>query len=238
MTNLIATIKITECDPVVVKKELAARPELLRPPSSPLLQWSSGRRFCSEPLAQVDSGRSSLASLGSQESLEDGPEDPDVFSDSFSDDESDEETSSCCSTNNIEYFIQYYTEKWSEWTVPASKIHLTNSTVSSTHKEIIKRGYWHGSVWVHERSSESLEDVRSFVNEVNTLCKIRHENVQLFMGICLDLPDNKLGLIMRYNDMQYSPVLCSNTITIYPCFKTTSYPLQYPSIPHSPLSIS
>ena len=63
-----------------------------RLPSLSLLQWSSGRRYCSEPGALVDSGRSSLTSLGSQESLaEDYPEELDVFSDSYcsSDEESD-----------------------------------------------------------------------------------------------------------------------------------------------------
>lgn len=43
----------------------------------------------------------------------------------------------------------------------------------------------------------SEEDVDSFVSEVNTLCRIRHENIQLFMGVCLDLPADSMGVVMR-----------------------------------------
>lgn len=58
-------------------------------------------------------------------------------------------------------------------------------------------GYWHGTVWIHQRSSQKQEDIHSFAREINTLCRIRHENIQLFMGVCLDLPDDKLGIVMR-----------------------------------------
>lgn len=58
-------------------------------------------------------------------------------------------------------------------------------------------GYWHGKVWVYTRTAHTVEELRSFAVEVNGLCRIRHENIQLFMGVCLDLPHNSLGIVMR-----------------------------------------
>ena len=54
------------------------------------LHWSSGRRSCSEPFgALVDSGRSSLTSYGSEESLL--SDESEVFSDCYSDHEDEDE---------------------------------------------------------------------------------------------------------------------------------------------------
>ena len=54
------------------------------------LQWSNGRRSYSEPFGPlVDSGRSSLTSYGSQESLL--SEDSNVFSDCYTDSEDEED---------------------------------------------------------------------------------------------------------------------------------------------------
>lgn len=50
---------------------------------------------------------------------------------------------------------------------------------------------------MYARTAQTEEDIRSFAVEVNALCRIRHENIQLFMGVCLDLPQNSLGIVMR-----------------------------------------
>ena len=59
-------------------------------------------------------------------------------------------------------------------------------------------GYWHGAVMVYQRTLVDSGEKKDFVSEVKTLCKIRHENVQLFMGVCIDMPEDNVALIMRY----------------------------------------
>ena len=59
------------------------------------------------------------------------------------------------------------------------------------------RGYWHGSVYIRTRKPSGEDDFRIFLDEVATLSCIRHENIQLFMGVCLDMDGGALGIIMR-----------------------------------------
>ncbi|XP_019852299.1 PREDICTED: kinase suppressor of Ras 1-like [Amphimedon queenslandica] len=176
-----------------------------QPPASPLLHWSTGRRVWSEPGGSsglsassllVDSGRSSLTSYGSQESLlftSPLATDSDVFSDCYTDDEEEEEEEDEIEEVPLSVYLQ---GKWKEWMVGSEEIQLYGEAASSC-KETVQKGYWHGNVWVHQRTIKRQEDVRSFANEVNTLCCIRHENIQLFMGVCLDLPaGDTFGIIM------------------------------------------
>ena len=58
-------------------------------------------------------------------------------------------------------------------------------------------GYWHGSVTVHQRQSPLQTNLTSYIREAHTLSKIRHESVQLFLGVCLDLHPDSVALVMR-----------------------------------------
>lgn len=58
-------------------------------------------------------------------------------------------------------------------------------------------GYWHGSVHVHMRTAREVQDFDYFLEEVATLSCIRHENIQLFMGVCLDMTGGTLAIMMR-----------------------------------------
>jgi hypothetical protein len=58
-------------------------------------------------------------------------------------------------------------------------------------------GYWHGSVTVHQKQSPLLTELNVYIQEATTLSKIRHENVQLFLGVCLDLNPDSVALVMR-----------------------------------------
>ena len=57
-------------------------------------------------------------------------------------------------------------------------------------------GYWHGSVTVHERRSMQQSVLNFYIKEAHTLSKIRHENIQLFLGVCLDLHPDSVSLVM------------------------------------------
>lgn len=56
---------------------------------------------------------------------------------------------------------------------------------------LIFRGRWHGDVMIHTfdmSGTESDRLMRSFLDDVRTLTKIRHENVALFMGASIEAP--------------------------------------------------
>ena len=111
-----------------------------------------------------------------------------VFSDCYTDSE-DEEDFEDLSLSRYQYV-------WDEWTIPASDIILHDQLVCNQPNEIVKSGYWHGSVWIYQSSLDNSDDIHSFVSEVKALCRIRHENIQLFMGVCVDLPDKQVGIVM------------------------------------------
>ncbi|XP_034325584.2 kinase suppressor of Ras 2-like [Crassostrea angulata] len=48
----------------------------------------------------------------------------------------------------------------------------------------IYRGRWHGDVNIHD--FHAVSDTSDFWNKVRKLCRIRHENLVLFMGACLE----------------------------------------------------
>ena len=50
---------------------------------------------------------------------------------------------------------------------------------------------------VYQRSLNNVEDTKEFISDVKNLCKIRHENIQLFMGVCIDMPENDVAIVMR-----------------------------------------
>lgn len=49
---------------------------------------------------------------------------------------------------------------------------------------------------IHTRRRSTKKDVEEFLKEVSVLSMIRHENVVLFMGACLEPPN--LAVITRY----------------------------------------
>ena len=58
-------------------------------------------------------------------------------------------------------------------------------------------GYWHGSVEVHSRRSSDDELIRGISSDVQTLSCIRHENIQLFLGVCHDLHSDCISIVME-----------------------------------------
>lgn len=48
------------------------------------------------------------------------------------------------------------------------------------------RGRWHGDVIIHQFDLKSLNEIKSFWSDVQSLSKLRHENLLLFMGIATE----------------------------------------------------
>lgn len=79
-----------------------------------------------------------------------------------------------------------------EWSVPNIDIQYGECVVEGRRVDTF-RGKWHGDVMIHKYQSEDLDQ---FLQDVHTLTKIRHENIALFMGACMESPD--LAIITRY----------------------------------------
>lgn len=84
---------------------------------------------------------------------------------------------------------------WDDWRITESEVSL-GTVISSTEKETVYNGYWHGNVQVRSRRVREVEDLICFLDEVTTLSCIRHENVQLFMGACLSMQEGSLAIVM------------------------------------------
>lgn len=79
-----------------------------------------------------------------------------------------------------------------EWLITASDLSL-DKVLTASERETVYSGYWHGSVVVHARSSP---DRQSTIAEVHTLSNIRHENIQLFLGVCPDMHSDGIAIVM------------------------------------------
>lgn len=74
-----------------------------------------------------------------------------------------------------------------EWEIPYGEVEL-GEVVSATHKGSVFRGRWHGDVMIYTRAHDTPDEISEFHEEVELLSRIRHENVVLFMGACINPP--------------------------------------------------
>ena len=58
-------------------------------------------------------------------------------------------------------------------------------------------GYWHGSVEIHSRRSSDDELVQAIASDIDALSCIRHENIQLFLGVCHNLHYDSISIVME-----------------------------------------
>lgn len=170
--------------------------EGLHTTAAPQLHWNEARRTCSEPTAELHrcGSQLSICSLSSHSG------DDDVFL-------AEPGTSGTTATTTCEpaaaavcgsSFEEEQEEgenSSEEWWIPSSEVAL-NYIISSTDRETIYSGYWHGNVQVHTRHLSSSCSMSCFLDEVSTLSCVRHENIQLFMGACCDHSGQSLALIM------------------------------------------
>lgn len=61
---------------------------------------------------------------------------------------------------------------------------------------VLCRGHWHGDVLIYTyENCQDENEVNGFWETIAQLCMIRHENIVLFMGACVDKPH--LAVITR-----------------------------------------
>lgn len=75
-----------------------------------------------------------------------------------------------------------------EWSIPYSDLQF-GEIVGVSPKGYVYKGRWHGDIMIHTRRRSAKQDVDEFLKEVSVLSMIRHENVVLFMGACLEPPN-------------------------------------------------
>ena len=94
------------------------------------------------------------------------------------------------------YSLPRKKQDMNDWEIPFSDLKFGILKNYSEFCEIWS-GYWHGDVsiklWKVENPSEEFLD--DFRNEIRTLRKLRHHNIQLFMGASIALPN--LAIVTR-----------------------------------------
>ena len=60
--------------------------------------------------------------------------------------------------------------------------------IRSSQDTMIHHGKWHGEVVIHSSRPENDEEVEEWLREVRSLAYIRHENIVLYMGACVEPP--------------------------------------------------
>ncbi|XP_048583504.1 kinase suppressor of Ras 2 isoform X2 [Nematostella vectensis] len=75
-----------------------------------------------------------------------------------------------------------------EWNIPYSDLQFGDK-VGIGPKGHVYKGRWHGEIMIHTVKKSSKIDLEEFLKEVSLLSMIRHENVVLFMGACLEPPN-------------------------------------------------
>lgn len=79
-----------------------------------------------------------------------------------------------------------------EWAIPHTKLKY-GKCLRAGRNTATYAGNWHGEVLIHTRND--VHDLEEFLEEVSLLSMIRHENIALFMGACIDRPN--LAVVTR-----------------------------------------
>jgi kinase suppressor of Ras 2 len=82
---------------------------------------------------------------------------------------------------------QQLRESLADWNIPFNDLQLKDRIKSGVRCDIYS-ARWHGDVLVHVYRNQSDPEVTEFLHDVANLGRIRHENVCLFMGACLQAP--------------------------------------------------
>nr|CAH8824655.1 unnamed protein product [Trichobilharzia regenti] len=103
------------------------------------------------------------------------------------------ESDQCESTNNTKKEDEYKEPDSGrpsdcEFNIPFDDIKLVDCLLKGERKAIYK-GYWHGEVDVHIFENLSRLERRRFWQDVTRLMMTRHENIALFMGVCVEPPN-------------------------------------------------
>ncbi|CAH8490753.1 unnamed protein product [Schistosoma rodhaini] len=106
-----------------------------------------------------------------------------------------------------------------EFNIPFNDIKLLRCLQKGERKAIYK-GQWHGEVDVHIFEDLSLTERKRFWQDVTRLMMTRHENIALFMGVCVDPPSFAIVTsaskgVSLYNKLHIKREKLSLTMRIY-----------------------
>lgn len=87
-------------------------------------------------------------------------------------------------------------ETLGEWCIPYNDLEFKECLVHGINGDIF-RGQWHGEVLIYKFDQSTDTEVQQFLEEVAQLCMIRHENILLFMGACIEPPHLAIITSMR-----------------------------------------
>ncbi|XP_015795404.1 kinase suppressor of Ras 2 isoform X2 [Tetranychus urticae] len=83
-----------------------------------------------------------------------------------------------------------------EWSIPYKDLHF-EKPLRVGQNGVIYKGHWHGEVLIHTFKDTKDDDVSNFWDTIAQLCMVRHENIVLFMGACVDSPNLSVITSMR-----------------------------------------
>ncbi|GAB6022451.1 hypothetical protein CHUAL_006563 [Chamberlinius hualienensis] len=83
-----------------------------------------------------------------------------------------------------------------EWNIPFQDLKF-GKRVRNGRRHDIYKGQWHGEVMIHIFNIESERETSQFWKDVSALSMIRHENLALFMGVCINLPQLAIVTCVR-----------------------------------------
>lgn len=78
-------------------------------------------------------------------------------------------------------------ETLGEWCIPYKDLEF-KERLRHGRQSAIYRGRWHGEVLIYTFNQSREEEIAEFWEDVSKLSMIRHENIALFMGACVEPP--------------------------------------------------
>ncbi|XP_076350130.1 uncharacterized protein LOC143246829 isoform X2 [Tachypleus tridentatus] len=96
-------------------------------------------------------------------------------------------------------------ETLGEWCIPFNDLQFDQRLRQGRQGDIF-RGHWHGEVLIYTFRQQRQNELRLFLDDVTQLSMIRHENVVLFMGACIDPPQLAVITSMRKGPLLFEHI--------------------------------
>ncbi|XP_013784198.2 kinase suppressor of Ras B-like [Limulus polyphemus] len=96
-------------------------------------------------------------------------------------------------------------ETLGEWCIPFNDLQFGQRLRHGRQGDIY-RGRWHGEVLIYTFRQQRQTELCQFLDDVTQLSMIRHENVVLFMGACIDPPQLAVITSMRKGPLLFEHI--------------------------------
>ncbi|XP_022249006.1 kinase suppressor of Ras 1-like isoform X2 [Limulus polyphemus] len=96
-------------------------------------------------------------------------------------------------------------ETLGEWCIPFDDLKFDERLRHGRQGDIF-RGRWHGEVLIYTVRQQKEAEFRQFLDDVRQLSMIRHENVVLFMGACIEPPQLAVITSMRKGPLLFEHI--------------------------------